>query len=116
MATMFCILLMNHRSILVHSKISWAFIPRRRAAIIAQSLRSVGSRGYDLTSVPGFHFASSQRSDFLPNSSERTAFCRAASKVRSMAMTSPVAFIWVPMMRSPEANLSKGQRGILTTI
>ena len=59
---------------------------------------------------------SSQSSDLLPNSSERTAFCRAASKVRSMAITSPVAFICVPSWRSPEANLSKGQRGILTTM
>jgi hypothetical protein len=32
-----------------------------------------------------------------------------------MAITSPVAFIWVPMVRSPPGNLSKGQRGILTT-
>ena len=31
------------------------------------------------------------------------------------AMTSPVAFIWVPRRRSARANLSKGQRGILAT-
>jgi hypothetical protein len=48
-------------------------------------------------------------------SSERMAFIRAPSKVRSMAITSPVAFICVPMLRSALGNLSKGQRGILTT-
>jgi hypothetical protein len=32
-----------------------------------------------------------------------------------MAITSPVAFICVPMLRSPKGNLSKGQRGIFTT-
>ena len=59
--------------------------------------------------------ASSQSSVRRPNSSERTALFRAPSKVRSMAITSPVAFICVPSARSPSANLSKGQRGILTT-
>ena len=48
-------------------------------------------------------------------SNERTAFWKAASNDRSMAITSPVAFICVPMARSPLGNLSKGQRGILTT-
>ena len=48
-------------------------------------------------------------------SSERSAFCRAASKERSIAMTSPVAFICVPSVRSAAANLSNGQRGIFTT-
>ena len=43
------------------------------------------------------------------------AFWKAASKVRSMAMTSPVAFICVPVTRSPVGNLSNGQRGIFTT-
>ena len=32
-----------------------------------------------------------------------------------MAMTSPVDFIEVPKVRSAVRNLSKGQRGILTT-
>ena len=48
-------------------------------------------------------------------SSERIAFCSAASKVRSIAITSPVAFICVPSARSASGNLSNGQRGILTT-
>ena len=32
-----------------------------------------------------------------------------------VAMTSPVAFIWVPRRRSPFSNLSNGKRGILAT-
>jgi hypothetical protein len=32
-----------------------------------------------------------------------------------MAITSPVAFICVPRLRSAAANLSKGHRGIFTT-
>ncbi len=39
----------------------------------------------------------------------------ACSKVRSIAITSPVDFIWVLRVRSALGNLSKGQRGILTT-
>ena len=50
-----------------------------------------------------------------PTSSDRTAFCSEASNVRSIAITSPVAFICVPSERSPAPNLSKGQRGILVT-
>ncbi len=48
-----------------------------------------------------------------PISRERTAFRRDSSRVRPMAITSPVAFIWLPNLRLAEANLSKGQRGIL---
>jgi hypothetical protein len=48
-------------------------------------------------------------------SSERSALVMAASKLRSMAITSPVDFICVPRRRSASGNLSKGQRGILTT-
>ncbi len=58
---------------------------------------------------------SSQRMSRLVISRERTAFWNAASNERSIAMTSPVAFICVLMERSPAGNLSKGQRGILTT-
>jgi hypothetical protein len=36
-------------------------------------------------------------------------------KVRSMAITSPVAFIWLPSVRSAVGNLSNGKRGSLTT-
>ena len=32
-----------------------------------------------------------------------------------MAMTSPVAFIWVPRVRLAVVNLSKGRRGIFST-
>ena len=58
---------------------------------------------------------SSHSSDRPPTSSERTAFCSAASNERSIAITSPVAFICVPSDRSPAPNLSNGQRGIFTT-
>ena len=34
-----------------------------------------------------------------PSSMERTAFMKASSKLVPMDMTSPVAFIWVPMVR-----------------
>ena len=64
---------------------------------------------------PSRHSGLSHSSDRFPRSSERTAFCRAASKLRSMAITSPVAFICVLIRRSPEENLSNGHRGILTT-
>lgn len=45
-----------------------------------------------------------------PDFQERTAFRTAPSKVRSTAMTSPVAFICVPKVRSARANFSKGHR------
>ena len=48
-------------------------------------------------------------------SAPRTAFIRAISKVAAMAMTSPVAFIWVPSFRLEPANLSKGHLGTFTT-
>ena len=85
---------------------------RRRAAIRAHRRVSVADRSM----APSPRQAgSSQRSVRRPNSSERTAFVSAPSKVRSMAITSPVAFICVPSWRSPSANLSNGQRGIFTT-
>ena len=51
-----------------------------------------------------------------PISAPRTAFMRAISKLGPMAMTSPVAFIWVPSFREASANLSKGHLGIFTTL
>jgi hypothetical protein len=39
----------------------------------------------------------------------------AAPKVRSIAITSPVAFIWLPSVRSAVGNLSNGNRGSFTT-
>ena len=83
---------------------------------MAHKRRSVGVLS-GRRSIPGWpvHSASSQSSEWPLISSERTAFCSAASKLRSMAITSPVAFICVPTWRSPWGNLSKGQRGIFTT-
>ena len=43
------------------------------------------------------------------------ALRKASSKPRPIAITSPVDFIEVPIVRSAVRNLSKGQRGILTT-
>jgi hypothetical protein len=48
-------------------------------------------------------------------SRERTAFSRASSMQRPMAITSPVDFIWVPILRSAVRNLSKGHRGTFMT-
>ena len=50
-----------------------------------------------------------------PISAPRTAFISAISNPGAMAMTSPVAFIWVPSVRLAPLNLSKGHLGILTT-
>ncbi len=59
--------------------------------------------------------SSGRRSPNRPISRERIDFKKAASKLRSIAITSPVAFIWVPKRRSPKINLSKGQRGTFST-
>ena len=48
-------------------------------------------------------------------SAPRTAFMSAASKQGAMAMTSPVAFICGPRLRSEPPNLSKGHFGNFTT-
>ena len=82
----------------------------------AHNRRSVaGSMGSSSHPCNVRHSGSSHSRERPPISRERTAFCRAASKERSMLMTSPVAFMAVPRVRSPVGNLSKGQRGILTT-
>ncbi len=48
-------------------------------------------------------------------SAPRTAFISAASKLVAMAITSPVALIWVPSTRLAVLNFSKGHLGSLTT-
>ena len=85
---------------------------RRSAAISCQRRLSVGVAAAAAGSDCSW---SSHRSVRRPTSSDRTAFCSADSKVRPIAMTSPVAFICVPRVRLPAPNLSKGQRGIFTT-
>ena len=50
-----------------------------------------------------------------PARGPRSALLSAAPKVRSIAITSPVAFIWLPRLRSAVGNLSNGKRGSLTT-
>ena len=49
------------------------------------------------------------------SSNERIAFISPASKVGAIAITSPVAFIWVPKSRSAVKNLLNGHLGIFTT-
>ena len=88
--------------------------PRRREASTAQRRSSVGMPTKSRGSMSR-QAASSQSRERPPNSRERTALPKAASKLRSIAITSPVAFIWVPVRRSPSGNLSNGQRGIFTT-
>ena len=61
--------------------------------------RSIGSSG---------QLRSSQSSDAPPISRLRTAFCSAASKLRSIAITSPVAFICVPICAVAEGELVEG--------
>ena len=101
----------NHGSIPVARDRSSAVVPLLNEASRAQSRSSWGCSGVR----SAVQSACSHRSDRLVISSDLTAFWNAASNERSMAITSPVAFICVPMARSPAGNLSKGQRGILTT-
>ena len=105
----------NQGSIPVARDRSSGATPLRSAAISAHNRSSFGWIGRVLSRSPPFHERSSHSSERLVISSDLTAFWNAASKERSMAMTSPVAFICVPISRSPRGNLSKGQRGILTT-
>ena len=80
--------------------------PRRSAAMTVQRRSSVASRGRSPGPPPSC--GSSQSSDRPPISRLRTAFCSAASKLRSIAITSPVAFICVPILRSPNWKLVEG--------
>jgi hypothetical protein len=93
MATMFWSRSRNQGSTPVWRETSMVAAPLRRAAINAQRRSSVACRG---NSPPIRHSGRSQSRLRPPTSSERTALLSAASKLRSMAMTSPVAFIWVP--------------------
>ena len=68
-----------------------------------------------MSSLDLFQPLSSHSSERFVISKDRTAFWKAASKERSIAITSPVAFICVPILRSPPGNLSNGHLGILTT-
>ena len=95
---------------------SSAVTPRRSAAISAhRRSRSVGatrslqaSASVQARVFPEQVLARRSRASAPPSAAPPRS-------VRSIAMTSPVAFICVPSVRSPTANLSNGQRGILTT-
>ena len=67
------------------------------------------------TSSVGHQAGSSARNPAPACSRPRSALLRAEPNVRSMAMTSPVAFICEPRARSAPGNLSKGNRGSFTT-
>ena len=81
--------------------------PRRSAAISAQSRRSFGRVDQLAASLrPSAPGRRPPRAGLRPPvSSERTAFCSAASNERSIAITSPVAFICVPMRAVAAAEL-----------
>ena len=93
----------NQGSMPVMRDSSSGLAPRLRAAMRAHVRWSLGCRGSPSRRVSRspFHWGSSHNRERSVISRERTAFWKAASKERSMAMTSPVAFIWVPMVRSP---------------
>ena len=79
---------------------------------------SVGARKAGMSSGGRWvspHAGSSQVQPRPRGSSERTALSSAGPNSRSMAIASPVAFIWTPSERSASGNLSNGQRGSLTT-
>ena len=105
----------NQRSIFVMSWISSTVTPDLSASntvkIRWSSTRSSRSRMGASSPWSGFRFRES-----WPISAPRTAFISAISKLGAMAMTSPVAFIWVPRRRLASANLSKGHLGIFTTM
>ena len=83
----------NHGSMPVIRDTSSGAMPRRIAAIRDHSRSSVASIGMFKGEPFSLQFESSQRIERFVISSDRTAFWNAASKDRSIAMTSPVAFI-----------------------
>ncbi len=115
MRTMCAILLRNQTSIAVQDEISSSVKPRRSASAIASNRSSSPASILRLTSVAESLATLGAANPLRPVSSERSAFCSAASKLRSMAITSPVAFICVPRRRAAPANLSNGHLGTLTT-
>ena len=91
----------NQRSIALSSWIVSTVTSRRRAAMSAHSRRSFGrSTNSRILSRSSPQAGSSQARSLAVVSSERTAFWIAPSNERSIAITSPVAFIWVLMVRS----------------
>ena len=93
-------------------KISSTLTPDFIASKMVKSRRSSTRRSRSQMGAPSVFF---RLRESIPISAPRTAFINAISKLGAMAMTSPVAFIWVPREREASANLSKGHFGILTT-
>ena len=107
----------NHGSMPVTRDSASGVMPLRSAKSKAHSRSSFGWRGRAVSqfSRSWGHLVASHKMERPVISRDRTAFWNAASNDRSIAMTSPVAFICVVTVRSPLGNLSNGQRGILTT-
>ena len=80
----------NHGSIPVNFAIESTLEPLRKDASKAQSRVSVAVKSID---PPDCQDGSSQSVDRYPNSSDRIALFKSPSKQRSIAITSPVAFI-----------------------
>ncbi len=92
--------------------------PWRRRPTIRHSRVSLGARNAARSAgapSASAHSGSSHSQPRPRGSRERIALSSADPNSRSMAMASPVAFICTPRLRSAEGNLSKGQRGSLTT-
>ena len=83
--------------------------------VLARQARAAGVRRTRQHVERGAPDGSSARKPAPACSRPRSALLSAAPKVRSMAITSPVAFIWEPSERSAVGNLSNGKRGSLTT-
>ena len=85
----------NHRSTLVMSWISWQETPRRRASKITNRRSSSWSWSFWRSSSSLRAACFSWRRQSREMAAPRTAFMMPCSKLWPMAMTSPVAFIWV---------------------
>jgi hypothetical protein len=86
--------------------------PRSNASKIAYGRSGVG-RSRNAASRRSSSTAA--RSTAGSYSVDRSAFNSDSSKVRPIAMASPVDFIAVPSVKSVSGNLSIGHRGILVT-
>ena len=103
-------------SILVMALISSGVMPRRRASATTKSRSSSTSDSFlDVFVIAQLlQLGQLQRVDVLLQGADGLHQTQ-PSKLLPMAMTSPVAFIWVPRVRLAVVNLSKGRRGIFST-
>ncbi len=108
----FWIFWMKNGSIPVSLLISSISIPLRSAWYTANNRSWVGFLSASISSSS----SQSLYPKYMSVSSERIAFWSDSSIVRPIAITSPVDFIAVVRCLSAVVNLSKGQRGIFTTV